>query len=62
MRPGQNHPLFLGFVLGQPLRSNSLRAKTDTGGSFPPSVVGIDPSGLVADTLARREALGFALV
>ena len=44
------------------LRPNSLRARTDTGGSLPPSVVGIDPSGLVADTLARREALGFALV
>ena len=44
------------------LRPNSLRTKTDTGGSLPPSVVGIDPSGLVADTLARREALGFALV
>jgi hypothetical protein len=28
-------------------------ARTDTGGSLPLSVVGIDPSGLVADSLAR---------
>ena len=60
--------LLAGFVVDfdadvlPEILQRDFRAKTGTGGSLPPSMVGIDPSGLVADTLARRKALGFALM
>jgi hypothetical protein len=40
---------------------NSRRARTDRGGSLPPSVTGIDPSGFVAEMARRLHGSGFSL-